>query len=171
MEPTGSSVLQSTYGPPAGNNGAEISQNTGNARVLLGGYSFMSIRDDDVDGRLDRAKHLIGMLCATGDCEGWLTGTTTSSVNGLGQNYPNPFNPQTTIAFSIRKRSRVRIDVYNVAGERVRTLLDETRAAGSYTDVRWDGTDAVGSPVSSGVYFYKLAAADFSQTRKMVLLK
>jgi FlgD Ig-like domain len=172
MDPTGASVLQSTYGPTDGTNGAEIFQTTGSARVFLGGYSLTSIRDDDEDGVLDRARHLNSILRQfNSGTIGGPTDATSIALNRLEQNYPNPFNPTTTIAFSIKQRSRVKIAVYNVAGERVRTLLDETRVAGSYTDVRWDGTDAAGSPVASGVYFYKLAAADFSQTRKMVLLK
>jgi hypothetical protein len=137
----------------------------------VGGYSFASIRDDEEDGTLDRARHLYSVHIFFGETRDYPTDASLVHVDRLEQNYPNPFNPQTTIAFSIKQRARVRIDVYNVAGQRVRSLLDETRAAGSYTDVRWDGTDAAGSPVASGVYFYKLAAADFSQTRKMVLLK
>jgi hypothetical protein len=97
--------------------------------------------------------------------------TKPLGVNSLAQNYPNPFNPQTTIAFSVKERGRVRIDVFNVSGQLVKTLLDETRAAGSYTDVRWDGTDADNAAVASGVYFYRLTTGGFSQTRKMVLLK
>jgi WD40 repeat protein len=93
------------------------------------------------------------------------------AVSRLEQNYPNPFNPQTTIAFSLKQRARVVIAIYDVTGARVRTLLDETRAAGSYTDVRWDGTNATGLQVASGVYFYQLITDRFSQTRKMVLLK
>ena len=93
------------------------------------------------------------------------------TINRLEQNYPNPFNPQTTIAFSFKQRGRVRIDVYSVDGALVRTLLDETRAAGSYTDVRWDGNVADGTQAASGVYFCRLTAAGFSQTRKLVLLK
>ena len=93
------------------------------------------------------------------------------AVNRLEQNYPNPFNPQTTIAFSIKERGQVRVDVYNVAGALVKTLLNETRAAGSYTDVRWDGTNGANQPVSSGVYFYKLVTKNFSQTKKAVFLK
>jgi flagellar hook assembly protein FlgD len=95
----------------------------------------------------------------------------TVGVNHLAQNYPNPFNPQTTIAFSIKESGRVRIDVYNVAGQLVRTLLDETRAAGSYSDVSWDGTDEREQRVASGVYFYRLTADRFIQTRKMVLVQ
>ena len=98
-------------------------------------------------------------------------GRVPVAINKLDQNYPNPFNPQTTIAFSMKDRARVKIDVYNVAGQLVKTLLDETRAAGSYTDVRWDGTNGANQTVSSGVYFYKLTTNNFSQTKKMVLLK
>ena len=93
------------------------------------------------------------------------------TVNHLEQNYPNPFNPQTTIAFSLKQRARVRVDVFDVDGALVKSLVDETRAAGSYTDVRWDGTNDVNQPVASGVYFYRLVAGEFAQTRKMVLLK
>jgi flagellar hook assembly protein FlgD len=110
-------------------------------------------------------------LCALGDCEGTPTSATPVFFDRLEQNYPNPFNPQTTIAFSLKQRGRVRVDVYNVAGQLVKTLLNESRAAGSYTDVRWDGRDARSQTVASGVYFYKLVTDGFSQTRKMVLLK
>ncbi|HEU4928827.1 MAG TPA: FlgD immunoglobulin-like domain containing protein, partial [Candidatus Krumholzibacteria bacterium] len=81
------------------------------------------------------------------------------------------FNPQTTIAFAIKQAGRVRVDIYNVAGELVKTLVDEHRAAGSYNDVRWDGTNAVNQPVASGVYWYRLVSGGFTESRKMVLLK
>jgi hypothetical protein len=170
-EPTGSTVMQSSYGAFAGNNGADISQSTGNARVMMSGYAFQYIKDDVESGDTDRDDHLADILTYLGTLADRSTSANSVPVDRLEQNYPNPFNPTTTIAFSIKQRARVKIGVYNVAGERVRTLLDETRPAGSYTDVRWDGTDAAGAPVASGVYFYKLAGGDFSQTRKMVLLK
>ena len=91
-------------------------------------------------------------------------------MNNLDQNYPNPFNPQTTIAYSLKERGRVKIDVYNVNGELVKTLLDENRDAGA-DKVTWNGTNNANQPVSSGVYFYKLVTNNFSQTKKMVLLK
>ena len=84
--------------------------------------------------------------------------------------YPNPFNPQTTIAFTLRDRGPVSLKVYDVSGQLVRTLADEELAAGSHSRV-WDGHDGSGKSVASGVYFYKLVTNDFSQTRKMVLLK
>ncbi|MCI0451443.1 MAG: T9SS type A sorting domain-containing protein, partial [Candidatus Latescibacteria bacterium] len=175
VAPTGSSVMESTYGANVGTNGAEISKVTaagvGNSRVMISGYSFIYIRDDEEDGVLDRSKHLFDILTYLQNDPDQPTDAKPVAVNNLEQNYPNPFNPQTTIAFSIKDRARVKIDVYNVAGELVKTLLDETRAAGSYTDVRWDGTNGANQPVSSGVYFYKLVSNNFSQTKKMVLLK
>ena len=90
----------------------------------------------------------------------------------LEQNYPNPFNPSTSIQFSVPEgeRKRVSLKVFDLRGRLVRMLLDEEKEAGSYT-LFWDGTDMAGLEAPSGVYFYRLQAGDFSQTRKMVLLK
>jgi len=170
-EPTGSTVMQSSYGAATAINGAEISKNTGNARVLLSGYAFQYIKDDTESGSTDRDDHLYDILVYLGNNPDQPTDAKPVAINKLDQNYPNPFNPQTTIAFSMKDRARVKIDVYNVAGQLVKTLLDETRAAGSYTDIRWDGTNGANQPVSSGVYFYNLVTNNFSQTKKMVLLK
>jgi hypothetical protein len=96
---------------------------------------------------------------------------TPAVETALHQCYPNPFNPLTTIAFSIREQAHVSLKVYNAAGQHVATLLYETRDAGMHTDVKWDGRNALGAPVSSGVYFYQLVTGDYSQTKKMVLIK
>ena len=88
----------------------------------------------------------------------------------LSQNYPNPFNPSTQVKFDLPQRSEVDLTVYNVLGQEVTTLVHETMAAGSYT-ADWDGTSRTGSPVASGVYFYRLSAGDFTETKKMMLLK
>lgn len=88
----------------------------------------------------------------------------------LSQNVPNPFNPNTAITFAVPRPSQVRIDVFNVMGQRVRTLADEYSKAG-YKRVEWDGTDANGNSVASGVYLYRMTAGDFSETKKMLLLK
>jgi len=87
----------------------------------------------------------------------------------LGQNYPNPFNPSTTIAFSLHYDSHVRLEIYDAAGRRVRTLIDETLPASRH-EVGWDGRDDSGSHVSSGVYFYSITARGGRATRKMILL-
>ena len=91
----------------------------------------------------------------------------------LKQNYPNPFNPQTTIEFSIGVASAfepVQLDVYNILGERVKTLVDRPLATGVHR-VDWDGTNEAGQMVASGVYFYRLRVGEFSESRKMVLMK
>jgi len=88
----------------------------------------------------------------------------------LEQNAPNPFNPTTTIRFSVADDSHVRLIVYDVAGRRVRTLVDGNRRANVYKEV-WDGTNDAGQSVATGVYFYRITAGKFVQTKKMLLLK
>jgi len=90
-------------------------------------------------------------------------GSASSFV--LSQNYPNPFNPSTTFQFSITKSSHVVLEVFNVLGQPVAKLVDETLAAGSYK------MNFNASALSSGVYLYRLKAGDFTQTLKMVLMK
>jgi hypothetical protein len=88
----------------------------------------------------------------------------------LSQNVPNPFNPTTVVEYALPKDAQVNIAVYNVLGQHVKTLMNDMQRAGRQT-VTWDGTDNSGSSVASGVYFYKIRAGDFSDTKKMVLLK
>lgn len=89
---------------------------------------------------------------------------------GMSQNVPNPFNPTTQVSFALPKAAKVNLSVYNVLGQQVKTLVDGDMNAG-YQTVTWDGTDRTGSQVASGVYFYKLRAGDYSDTKKMLLLK
>ncbi len=88
----------------------------------------------------------------------------------LYQNYPNPFNPTTTISFSLAEAGEVSLEVFNMLGQKVKTLLAGCVTAGSHT-VEWDATDNRGDKVASGVYFYRLTSTEGSQTRKMALLK
>lgn len=88
----------------------------------------------------------------------------------LAQAFPNPFNPSTTIQFTVAQAANVGLVVYDVAGRQVKTLVNESRAPGVYR-VTWDGRDDRGHRVASGVYFYRMNAGSFTQTRKMVLLK
>jgi hypothetical protein len=93
----------------------------------------------------------------------------------LGQNFPNPFNPVTKIEYWVPEgspgsKAGVNLVVYDVRGARVRTLVSGTKAAGRY-EAQWDGRNDTGSPVSSGVYFYRMTAPGFATTRKMLLLK
>jgi hypothetical protein len=88
----------------------------------------------------------------------------------LLQNYPNPFNPTTEIEFVIPKPAQVKIEIFNILGEKIATLVDRKLGAG-HKAVEWDGKDDQGREVSTGIYFYRLKAKDFTQTKKMVLLK
>ena len=88
----------------------------------------------------------------------------------LGQNYPNPFNPTTRMVYELPKRSKVIIAVYNLVGQEVKLLVNDERDYGRYTLV-WDGTDNLGRPAASGLYFTRMITNDFNSTTKMLLLK
>ncbi|WP_044279130.1 carboxypeptidase regulatory-like domain-containing protein [Candidatus Cloacimonas acidaminovorans] len=85
-------------------------------------------------------------------------------------NYPNPFNPETTIAYSIKDRCKVRLEVYNLKGQLVRTLVNEEKANGHYKAV-FNAKDEKGNTLSSGIYFYRLQAGNYISTRKMLLME
>lgn len=89
----------------------------------------------------------------------------------LSQNFPNPFNPSTNIVFSVPKTENVSLKIFNVLGQEVKSLVNAKVTGGVSTMATWDGTDNFGQKVSSGVYFYQLKAGDFSETKKMLLLK
>ncbi len=84
--------------------------------------------------------------------------------------YPNPFNPTTTITFSIAEDAAVRLEIFNIRGQLVNTLVDEPMHRGEHS-VLWQGDDDAGKPVSSGVYLYRVASGDLTRTQKMILMK
>jgi hypothetical protein len=86
-------------------------------------------------------------------------------VYSLSQNYPNPFNPVTTIGYSLAARSGVSLIVYNTLGQSVATLVDEIQEPGTH-DAKFDG-----SRFASGVYFYRMHAGSFTESKKLILLK
>ncbi|NIA28681.1 MAG: T9SS type A sorting domain-containing protein [Actinobacteria bacterium] len=102
------------------------------------------------------------------------TGVETSGYQPaayqLSQNYPNPFNPATTIYYSLEKSENVNLTVYNMLGQKVRTIVDERMNAGNHA-VKWDGKDDLGRQMSSGVYFYMVKSGPFSKTMKMLMMK
>lgn len=95
-------------------------------------------------------------------------GTELPEDFALLQNHPNPFNPTTTIRYSLGRPNHVSIEIYNALGQLVRVLEDGNQAVGVY-ETTWDGRNSSGHDAASGVYFYRLKAGDFVQTRKMVL--
>lgn len=88
----------------------------------------------------------------------------------LEQNYPNPFNPGTTISFELRQPGRVSLTIYNMLGQKVKTLLAAVRPAGRHL-IEWNGTDDHGQAVPTGVYFYRMQADGFEKVNKMLLLR
>ncbi len=88
----------------------------------------------------------------------------------LDQNYPNPFNPKTQIKFSLPEIAHISLIIYNIAGQRIKTLVAKNLSAGYHTFC-WDGTDESGMNASSGTYFYQLKTERFQATRKMILLR
>jgi len=88
----------------------------------------------------------------------------------LQQNFPNPFNPETTIQYQLARRAPVLLEIFNILGQRVATLVNEVQKAGKYSLV-WNGRDQHGNRVASGLYIYRLKADTFVETRKMVLTR
>jgi hypothetical protein len=159
-----------------------ISQATPNsaattARVMLSGFSIHHAHDVRVRPSQfpwARFEMMDDVLRYFNSGYPWPTGieTTPQLVNYLDNNYPNPFNPTTTIRYGIKDKSHVSLQVYNAAGQLVRTLVHEVQTPTSEGfAVKWHGDSNAGSPVASGVYFYRLITGNFELTKKMVLLK
>ncbi|MBD3223485.1 MAG: T9SS type A sorting domain-containing protein [Caldithrix sp.] len=88
----------------------------------------------------------------------------------LFQNFPNPFNPVTSIRYIVSESDFVQLSIYNLNGQKIRTLVNRKQAAGEYTQ-KWDGADDRGRPVSSGIYFYELRTSQSGQRQKMILMR
>lgn len=127
------------------------------------------VRAGESQIRIDEAKLLIDYDNPTTDVGEDELASRTEAFQ-LSQNYPNPFNPGTQISFDLHKTTKVSLLVYNVFGQKVRTLIDTDLPTGRYT-VSWDGKNDEGTNVSSGVYFCRLLAGDKMSTKKMTLMK
>ena len=88
----------------------------------------------------------------------------------LSQNYPNPFNPNTKIEYALPVNCHLELTIYNILGQKVRTLIDKDQAAGCHS-VLWDSKNGAGKEVASGIYLYRLQIDDFVDAKKMLLLK
>ena len=99
-----------------------------------------------------------------------IDGASLPTVFALHNNYPNPFNPITNIHYDIPEVSEVTLEIYNVMGQRVRTLVQGTHEPGRYQIV-WNATNDLGQGLSSGMYVYRIQAGDFVSVKKLVLMK
>lgn len=88
----------------------------------------------------------------------------------LHNNFPNPFNPETTISYSVKTTTPVLVEIFNLKGQLVKTLVNESKAAGTH-NVVWNGTDSNNHSLSSGIYYFKMSAGKYSSTKKMMLMK
>jgi hypothetical protein len=95
---------------------------------------------------------------------------TVPMIFTLGQNYPNPFNPVTVFDLAIPTTTKVKVEVFNLLGQKVKTLLDKELTAGKY-QIKWDATNETGESVASGIYFYRLNTDKFTDVKKMILLR
>lgn len=119
----------------------------------------------------NEVKHLKLIIGTREYAEGHSNGIPLAPVAyALDQNYPNPFNPTTTIRYQLSKRGDVVLEVYNVLGQKVRTLVQHEQRTGEHA-VQWQGDDDRGLRVASGVYIYRLHAGDFTASRKLLLLR
>ena len=91
-------------------------------------------------------------------------------ITALSGNHPNPFNPETKIEFSLSEGGNTSLEIYNVKGQKVKTLVNDKLDPGKHF-VIWNGKDDNNRSVSSGIYFYKMKAAKFTSTKKMILMK
>ncbi|MGB8656706.1 MAG: M6 family metalloprotease domain-containing protein [Candidatus Zixiibacteriota bacterium] len=109
------------------------------------------------------------LFVSPADVEGEMTEGAPSDYE-LKQNYPNPFNPTTQISYSLPRDGQVKLEIFNVIGQKIRTLVDQVQKRGDHA-VTWDGDNDQGYPVSNGIYFDQLSAGNVRETNKMVLLK
>lgn len=135
-------------------------EDTSKLNDSLGLYYYESNSQSIIDNSYKTIAKLLNLSITSVNFNG-----SNLSNYSLQQNYPNPFNPSTTIEYSIPKTNFVKIEIYNLLGERISILVDETEREGSYK-VKFNGAF-----LSSGIYFYSMKAGNFIETKKLLLLK
>jgi hypothetical protein len=170
----------SVVSAPDANGNWHIDDGSGPAQVDGGYYSYEPQLNDHIDwilGFIDYAYDEYEIEIRTDDDIGPVTPTSVPAVCeqlprtfAMSQNYPNPFNPITRFTYTVPRQSPVKIEIFNIMGQRVRVLVDEKVAAGSHV-VTWNGQSDARMEAASGIYFCRFQAGDFCQIRKLVLLK
>ncbi|NKB71284.1 MAG: T9SS type A sorting domain-containing protein [Candidatus Latescibacteria bacterium] len=121
---------------------------------------------DGVQARSDTLSFVVGESQPTAIMR---LGAQPPDRYALESNYPNPFNGQTTIAYQVPRHTQVRLGIYNALGQPIRQLVETVQPAGHY-QIAWDGRDDSGSPVGSGLYFYRFNTAQYQQIRRLLLI-
>jgi PKD repeat protein len=175
-QPVANATVYATATGPVGGNfsGLTVSDGsvvfeTGKTRSCSGEFCYEVTNVTHSSLTYDAAANNVTKACESGwvytDGQGEMAQVEMPAAYRLDQNYPNPFNPVTTITFSVDQPGHVTLEVFNVAGQRVSTLVDAWLGTGEHT-ATWDG-----AKVSSGVYLYRLTTDYTAETRKMILLK
>jgi predicted outer membrane repeat protein len=150
--------------------GGDYHLSEGSPAIDVGDNSAPHLPDTDIDGN----SRIVGVAVDMGAYEHFVATAVESSpapaASALGAPYPNPFNPTVTIVYQIETGQRVTLEIYDVGGRLVRSLVDEVRNSGVHESV-WDGTDRTGARAASGVYLVKLVAGTTVDNRKITLLK
>ena len=158
----------------AASNGSAIQryeyQHSGNSWATVSGGS--GARSQTVTGLTGGVSYTFYVRAVNGVGAGTAASKSAVPIDdfALGANQPNPFNPETTLRYALPAAQPVRLTVYDMLGQQVRVLVDGEQPPG-WHQVVWDGRDQVGRPVASGIYLYRLQTPQFSQTRKMILLR
>jgi hypothetical protein len=149
-----------------------IYQRVGSSWVFIGGQGDMGMVKADLSSFAKHNNHVVDDIYS-GDLLAVFYNpdhVVTPKEFSLSPNYPNPFNPTTTIRYSLSESSHVILNVYNILGQEVKTLINEAQSVG-FKSIVWDGRNMHGDAVSSGVYIYRLQAGKIAFTRKMLLIK
>jgi hypothetical protein len=117
-----------------------------------------------------RINQLLRVTHPDAERSGYLSGLGQPDEFRLEQGYPNPFNAEVSIPFAIASDGAAKLEIFNMAGQRVRVLINQELQSGYYRP-RWDGADDAGRAVASGVYVYRLQAGRFEQSRRLLMLK
>ncbi len=133
--------------------------------VTVGQTYYYMVKAIDANGNMSEGSNIVSTFIVFLD-----DSQALPTAYGLSQNYPNPFNPTTSIEFALPRASEVSLEIYNLLGQRVRTLVNGYVPAG-YINTSWDGLDQNGMDLSSGTYIYRLKTVDMSFSKKMVLMK
>ena len=146
---------------------AVIASNVLTVTLKVTGTTFITVTGTDAfDG--SRISHKVNLSCVSAV---EVVGDIIPTDFSLAQNYPNPFNPSTTIRFGLAKEAPVTLEIYNLLGMRVRTLISGDRMSAAFYNIRWDGRDDAGVSSPSGIYIYRIVADKFVSSKKMALVK
>jgi len=164
----GATVTAGTYSATTNNSGAySIILPTGTYSVTASATNFTSVTQQNIQVNPNQTTTVNFVLLPGSGIDDDLLPVTATELKG---NYPNPFNPSTTISYSVKEPAVVSLVIYNLKGQKVKTLVNEAKASGHFQIV-WNGKDDSDRPVSSGVYYYRMSAGTYNSTRKMLLVE